>query len=192
MPSKTKFEIERKWLLERLPGFPIRESHVVHQAYLYVDDNIEIRLICRFDADAYNSMCPVCNKRKLTIKFGNGLVRAEAEIKLTEEQFAELQRFIQYPYIVKYFKIFELPDGSEFECSVVDPGTDTSFTYAEIEFDNENAAHCYRMPHYLGDCISTEVTGDPKYQMKNYWRRTRMDNPGEQSASDAAQRPQSP
>lgn len=171
MPSDTKMEIERKWLLKRMPHLPLIEQHVVHQAYLYADDNVEIRLVCRFNRDTYHKQCPVVNRRKLTVKLGNGLTRVEAEIKLTEEQFDELQRFVPHPYIVKYFNIFRLPDGSKFECSDVDPGTDSGFAYAEVEFPSEAAAYNFRLPREVLECIDQEVTGDPTYQMKNYWRR---------------------
>ena len=66
----SEFEVERKWLVSGKPNLPILEEHVVHQAYLYADDNIEVRLVIRFDADTYNTMQPHINRRKLTIKMG--------------------------------------------------------------------------------------------------------------------------
>lgn len=176
MPSKK--EIERKWLLNRKPeGLILLESHVIHQAYLYADDNIEIRLHIRYDGATYNSMMPRVNRRRLTIKFGNGLVRDEAEIDLTEQQAAKLISYVQHPFIVKVFDIYEIHWGSDvlkFEVSEVDPGTEDSFTYSEIEFEDKSDAKMYRFPDYLRPYLIREVTDEKSWAMKNYWRRTRL------------------
>lgn len=60
---RSKQEIERKWLLSQVPDqklldvchIDLVESHVVHQAYLYADDNIEVRLHVRYDGATYNT-----------------------------------------------------------------------------------------------------------------------------------------
>lgn len=174
MPFKSQYEVERKWLMKGKPNLPVLEEHVVHQAYLYVDDNVEIRLVIRFDADTYDTMQPHINRRKLTIKVGNGLVRREAEIVLTEEQCAELVRHVQGAYIKKYFTIYDLGDGHTWEQSSVDPNYECGFIYAEVEFGNPTDAAGYHLPLEVRDLVDKEVTGDNYFQMKNYWRRTRM------------------
>lgn len=170
-----KVEIERKWLMLTAPNLPIKEEHVVRQAYLYADDNIEVRIVIRYDRDTYNTAQPRVNKRKLTIKVGNGLVRDEAEILLTEEQAAKLLRNVTGKFIEKYFTVYEDPDtGLLFEYSYVDPEEATGFRYAEVEFPCERAAEEYTTPKQVYSCIDREVTGQEFWQMKNYWRRTRM------------------
>lgn len=182
MPSKTKFEIERKFLLSGMPGLTVKEHYIVKQGYLYADDNMEIRLVIRYDADSYKTMLPRVDRSKLTIKFGNGLRRAEAEIRLTDEQARELSRFIEGEPIIKDFTIFELPNnmmnvGLVFEASIVDPGTPNEFMYGEIEFESEYDAGNYVLPRAVKDVVLSEVTGLDTYQMKNHWRRTRKGEP---------------
>ena len=170
-----KIEIERKWLMLSAPKLPIKEEHVVRQVYLYADDNIEVRITIRYDRATYKTAQPRINKRKLTIKVGNGLVRDEAEILLTEEQAEMLLRNVTGQYIEKYFTICEDPaTGLIFEYSYVDPDDATGFRYAEVEFPCERAAEEYVLPKQVQDCIDREVTGQDYWQMKNYWRRTRM------------------
>lgn len=177
-PVPSKLEIERKWLLKEVPkGLDLIESHVVHQAYLYADDDIEVRIHIRYDGDTYNTMQPHVNRRRLTIKFGNGLVREEAEIDLTEQQAAKLIAHVKHPFITKVFRIYGVHWGSDvlkFECSEVDPGLPTSFVYSEIEFESEGDAKFYRFPGYLQEYLIREVTGEKSWSMKNYWRRTRL------------------
>ena len=170
----SEFEVERKWLVNGKPNLPILEEHVVHQAYLYADDNIEVRLVIRFDADTYNTMQPHINRRKLTIKMGNGLVRREAEIVLTEEQCADLVRHVQGKFITKLFTIYDLGGGHTWEQSSVDPNEECGFMYAEKEFGSKEEADAYVVPTECREIICCEVTGEETYQMKNYWRRTRM------------------
>lgn len=173
---RSEFEIERKFIMNSRPRLPIKEEHVVRQAYLYADDNIEIRLIVRYDADTYDSMQPHINKRKLTIKWGNGLQRREAEILLTEQQVDELVKFIKYPFIEKHFTVYFIPEHPEltFEFSAVDPGKETGFFYGEIEFPNEYKAQNFVLPVNINAHVRKEVTDETSYQMKNYWRRTRL------------------
>lgn len=184
-PVRSKQEIERKWLLSKVPDqklldvchIDLIESHVVHQAYLYADDNIEVRLYVRYDGATYDTMQPHINRRRLTIKFGNGLVREEAEIDLTGEQMTKLMAHVKHPFIRKIFRIYRVYWGSDtlkFECSEVDPGTPDSFIYSEIEFESERDANSYRFPGYFEPFLIREVTGEKSWAMKNYWRRTRL------------------
>lgn len=173
-----KTEIERKWLMLGEPKLPVKEKHVIRQAYLYADDNVEVRITIRYDWDTYFTAQPHVNKRKLTIKVGNGLVRDEAEILLTEEQAAQLLRNVQGEFIEKYFTICEDPNtGLIFEYSYVDPNDANGFRYSEVEFPCKRAAEEYVLPKQVLPVICEEVTGKPEWQMKNYWRRTRMGQP---------------
>lgn len=171
-----QLEIERKFLMNSRPNLPIKEEHVVRQAYLYADDNIEVRLIVRYDADTYDSMQPCINRRKLTIKWGNGLERREAEIVLNEVQTAQLMQFVKGPFIEKHFTVYHIPEHPDlvFEFSSVDPNLETGFLYGEIEFSNKYKAQNFVLPGTIERHVRKEVTDETSYQMKNYWRRTRL------------------
>ena len=171
----SNYEVERKFLMRTMPELPVKERHVVRQAYIYASDTCEMRLMVRFDRDTYDTLWPNVNKAKLTIKMGNGKVREETEIHLTQEQVTELCRALPNQlFITKYFTIFDLGNGLTFEFSSVDPNLETGFLYGEIEFPSVDAADEYEVPKTLLDCIKEEVTDDDTYQMKNYWRRTRL------------------
>jgi len=71
------------------------------------------------------------------------------------------------------FRIYELPGGLELECSHVDKGTDSEFMYAEVEFPSVDIAENFTpLSIFVRD-----VTRDPRYKMKNYWRHTRYRKP---------------
>jgi CYTH domain-containing protein len=69
----------------------------------------------------------------------------------------------------KDYKKYEIEDGLYLECSHVDKDDNTSFFYAEIEFENEGDAKDWEPLEFLGE----EVTYDPEYKMVNYWKITK-------------------
>lgn len=154
-------EIERKFLLDSFPdNLPLKEEKQVYQAYLSIDPEVRIRrnVIDGQDVAYY-----------LAIKSGGGLVRQEVEFHISKEHFYALAKMITRPFIVKDFRIYELPDGLELECSYVDEGWDFEFMYAEVEFPSVEAAQNFvPLPSF-----TREVTHDSAYKMKNYWKRTR-------------------
>lgn len=173
-------EIERKWLVTGWPtGLILKEHHLVHQGYLYVNEEAEVRMIARFDFDTYNAMYSAPNKLKLTIKLGNGLVRDEHEVVLQPEQFQRLAQGICGEPIIKEFRIYEQPIApfqtgcGVIEISHVDPGSKSGFMYHEVEFASETAANVYEPCDSIRAILDHEVTGDSYWNMKNYWLRTR-------------------
>lgn len=63
-----------------------------------------------------------------------------------------------------------MPIGDyELTVGVVDAGADHEFCYGEIEFLNEAEAKKFKAPEWFG----RDVTDDPYFKMKNYWKRTR-------------------
>ena len=64
-------------------------------------------------------------------------------------------------------RIYRLENGLRLECSRVDPGTDTEFYYAEVEFQDQQQAEIFSPPDFLGK----EVTYDGSYRMKAYYQR---------------------
>lgn len=154
-------EIERKFLIDSFPtNFPLKRQYQVYQAYLSLDPEVRIRRNVKEGQDTTYF---------LTIKSGNGLVREEVELDISKDHFYALVKMIEHPFISKDFRVYQLPDGLELECSLVDEGMDSEFMYAEIEFPNVDAAERFAaLPVF-----KKEVTEDPAYRMKNYWKKTR-------------------
>lgn len=149
-------EIERKWLV---PDFPtklkLKEIWDVWQSYLYVNDEVEIRISrkCKHpDTDIYH--------HKQVIKLGNGLVRPEFSLDLSERDYKQYAENIKQRPITKLYHIYDFL-GYNLEVSLVDE----KWMYAEIEFPNEEEANNFIIPYPDWN----EVTGIPEYQMKNYW-----------------------
>lgn len=174
MPSE--FEIERKFILKGRPKLPVMIHKVIRQAYLHVDDNMEVRLRVDFDAATYDTIAPKILGAKLCIKHGNGLTRRETETAISIDQAIELARALPSQlFITKHYTRYALGyDGLVFEFSSVDPGLETGFMYGEIEFPCVEAAQEYELPPEVLEVLDDEVTGENAYQLKNYWRRTRL------------------
>lgn len=154
-------EIERKFLIDSFPtDLPLKRQHQVYQAYLSLDPEVRIRRNVKDGQDtAYF----------LTIKSGHGLVREEVELDLSKAHFYALARMIEQPFVSKEFRVYQLPDDLELECSLVDKGMSSEFMYAEIEFPNVDAAENFAVL----PIFKQEVTEDPAYRMKHYWKKTR-------------------
>lgn len=154
-------EIERKFLIEAFPSnLPLKRACQVYQAYLSLDPEVRIRRYVKDDQDI---------SYLLTIKSGSGLVRREVELELSREQFYTLVEMIPVPFVSKDFRVYQLPDGLELECSLVDVGMRSEFMYAEVEFPSEEAAGRFTpLPFF-----QQEITENPAYRMKNYWKSTR-------------------
>lgn len=154
-------EIERKFLIESFPeSLPLKEAFTVHQAYISTEPEVRIRLNWFEDGST---------TYYLAVKTNGEMVRQEIEIPISSEHFYALADTISYPFIVKEFRTYELPNGLELECSLVDKGLSTEFMYAEIEFQSTEEADkfvpCF---DYVG-----EITRCADYKMKNFWKRTR-------------------
>lgn len=146
-------EIERKWLIKSIPLNPDSRFQT-QQFYLSTDPEIRLRRI-------YNPLV-----HTITMKGKGGLVRREVEAPVSED-------FYQACFIATLGKgqsiIFKdcftyAIDGYTIEISEVDHGV---FRYAEVEFDSENEAEEYVFPWPA--IVIKEVTGQPGYNMKDYW-----------------------
>lgn len=154
-------EIERKFLIDSFPAdLPLIRQHQVYQAYLSLDPEVRIRRNVKDGQDiAYF----------LTIKSGHGLVREEVELDISKAHFYALAKMIERPFVSKDFRVYQLPDGLELECSLVDKGTSSEFMYAEIEFPNVDAAKNFAVL----PAFKKEITEDPAYRMRDHWKKTR-------------------
>ena len=154
-------EIERKFLIDSFPAdIPLKSACQVYQAYLSFDPEVRIR---RAVQDGRDIAC------SLTVKSGDGLVRREVRLELSRAQFDALSELIEQPFITKDYRVYQLPGGLELECSLVDKGTRSEFMYAEIEFPSAQSAGQFTPLSFF----KQEITENPAYRMKNYWKSTR-------------------
>lgn len=148
-------EIERKFLLSRLPDLTPEARAVVHQGYLSLEPEIRVRRYVPEEGE------PVYT---LTVKGEGTLSREEIETEISEEFFRKAERLIGKPLVRKDYSRYRF-EGHILECSLVDG----SFLYGEVEFGTEKEALSYVWP-FEG---AVEITYEKDYKMKNYWRRTR-------------------
>jgi CYTH domain-containing protein len=155
-------EIERKWLVSSFPtGLKLVREADICQGYLSTGD-IETR-IRSYEKDGHKDYM-------LTFKGHGDIERPEVEDYIKEEFFNQLRTLIGKPLIHKTYKKYQLDDGKLLEVSWVDSGTKNEFMYAEIEFDTREEAEAYELDL---DVIISEVTYNPCYKMKEYWKQTR-------------------
>jgi adenylate cyclase len=142
------FEIERKFLVSKLPGDLGREQRI-EQGYFQNsgDSNVGVRLR-RIDGE----------ESFLTIKGGTGIKRVEIELPLTSEQFEALWPLTEGKRLRK--KRFKLPlsQGLKIDLDVYE-GHLSELVTAEVEFPSEEEAAGFSSPPWF----DREVTGDPAY-----------------------------
>lgn len=139
-------EIERKFLIDRLPRALARYPHSeIAQGYLAIDRKSHVRLRRRGR---------VCT---LTFKRGPARAREEREIHLNPAQFEILwpatagARLTKTRYYVPWKKLTIEID--------IYHGSHEGLMVAEVEFPDVQTYHSFRPPDWLGD----EVTGASRY-----------------------------
>jgi adenylate cyclase len=138
-------EIERKFLFDRLPD-DAGSARRIEQGYLAItDDGTEVRVRRWPDGQA------------LTVKHGSGEVRTEVELPLDEEMFSELWPLTEGRRISKTRWLAPIGD-LEWELDVFE-GSLEGLKVAEVEFPDEEAAHAFEPPDWVGQ----EVTEDVRY-----------------------------
>jgi hypothetical protein len=176
-------EIERKWLLKRLPEIvKLKPVKLIKQGYLTVKPEVRIR-------EKWSSYSGY--SYKLEVKSDGDLTRKEIPVDLNKDQYEHLKSIIMEPMITKDYYSFvdsrkddksdidldNMENNKVIEISFVDKGIPSQFIYMEVEFKSEEEAKAYVLPDYIiNECEPVEVTYDPEYKMKNYWSRTRLNN----------------
>jgi len=147
MKGKAGHEIERKFLVRKLPGdLTSYPSNEISQGYLVsMDDGLQVRL--RKSGHRYS----------LTFKRGTGNVREEREVELAVKQFEALWPATEGKRLVK--TRYEIPLGARIVEIDVYHERHEGLVVAEVAFDDEEEAKNFRPPDWLGD----DVTGDPRY-----------------------------
>ena len=155
-------EIERKWKMRRAPALPVLTHTRVFQSYLSVTPEVRIRKY-----EDLKSAAPP--QYDLTVKSEGTLAREEIIKPLTAEEYRVLLEMTGGAApIVKDHRTYDW-QGHTLEYSEVDPGEETGFSYAEVEFDTLEAAAAFSAPAWFGP----ESTEDAAFRMKYYWQSTR-------------------
>ena len=145
--GKVSREIERKFLLKRLPP-NLRHFHsrTIEQGYLSVKtDGTQIRL-------RKSGRC-----HSLTIKRGRGLSRQEIEIDLTRDQFEELWPATAGCRLTK--ARYDVPFGKHTIEIDVYRGRNEGLVVAEVEFRDERECRLFQPPEWF----AAEVSGKSRY-----------------------------
>ena len=155
-------EIERKFIMN---GFPeelkcLREVDIEQG---YVSTEPEVRIHTATDRRSGKT------NYRLTMKGEGTLSRTEIKTSIEAGFYEEAVALCGLPMIKKDYRCYGL--GTHIlEVCRVDAGTEHEFFYGEIEFESEDEALKFEpVP-----CLIKEVTDDPSYKMKNYWKRTRL------------------
>jgi CYTH domain-containing protein len=155
-------EVERKFLLSGAPEWlEDHPSERIEQGYLVAEDGEEVRL--RRSGE----------KRRLTVKRGQGEVREEVEVDLSPPQFDELWPLTEQLRLTKRRYLVPL-DDLEVEVDAFDGDLEGLVT-AEIEFESAAAADEFEPPSWLGE----EVTGDERYANQGLARSRGATIPGQ-------------
>lgn len=146
-PSRGVREIERKFLIKRLPPEAKRSRrHIIMQGYLAAERD-----------DRHVRVRKKGKNASLTFKIVDGIVREEREIKLTAKQFAAL-----WPGTVgrRLRKVrYEIPWNDVVIEIDIYRGKNTGLIVAEVEFPSRAASRKFKHPVWFG----REVTGDKRY-----------------------------
>jgi len=174
-------EIERKWLLKRLPDIQPNRRSEGYQSYLSVDPAIRVRMKIQAskDGDPLEGFGDT-TEYYLTVKGKGSISRAEFEFPISEKDYNGIIHEVlfgmkpihkeNYYYDLNgYCDPSILADTDEqLRIDVVDRGTATEFIYAEVEFKSVEDSRTFEFP--FTDCGAVEVTGDPALQMASVWR----------------------
>ncbi|MCM1233548.1 MAG: hypothetical protein NC489_25820 [Ruminococcus flavefaciens] len=144
-----------------------------YTSYLYTDPvQIRVRKVCTGKKTRYETTVKGGYETKTT--------RTEVNVRINEEQYNAILSLIgDHKPIHKACTVVKY-DGYEINISTVDPGEDTSFTFAEVEFASEEEAAAFVWP--FTDIEVTEVTGGvnsgapvgKSMSMPDYWVKTRL------------------
>ena len=140
-------EIERKFLLDRLPEeVEAAPASPLRQGYLALDGDTEVRVRMQSDGAL------------LTVKHGEGRKRAEVELELSPVQADALWPVGEGRRVEKTRRRLHHDD---LVIEVDEYGGELAgLLVAEVEFPDEEAAESFEPPAWFG----REVTGDPGYK----------------------------
>ncbi len=138
-------EIEKKYLLKKLPDFNSCQYHKIEQAYLCTDPVVRVR---REDDTYY-----------MTYKGRGMLVREEYNLPLNKDAYEHLKAKADGNVIGKTRYMVPLSEsGLVAEVDVFDEPF-APLIMAEVEFESEEQANTFMAPEWFGE----DVTFDGRY-----------------------------
>ena len=138
-------EIEKKYLLKKLPELKAYQFHKIEQAYLCTDPVVRVR---REDDNYY-----------MTYKGKGMLSREEYNLPLNEKAYEHLKEKADGNVISKTRYLIPLETGGLVaEVDVFEAPFDP-LVMAEVEFESEEQANAFEAPEWFGE----EVTFDGRY-----------------------------
>lgn len=152
-------EIERKWLLRRVPTVKPNLESWMEQFYVSFNPEIRLRRVKpKFPTDEAPSYI-------MTLKGEGDLSRIEVETAVSEQFYLTTLDLVNCSPIEKNHLVYDV-DGYKIEVNVV-LGKE-KLIYAEVEFGTEEEAKSYDFPWQ--ELVEREVTYDPNYKMKSVWK----------------------
>lgn len=149
-------EIERKYLLKKMPKLENYECHKIEQAYLCTNPVVRVR---REDENYY-----------MTYKGGGMMTREEYNLPLNKEAYEHLVKKADGNVIGKTRYLIPLEyDGLIAEVDVFDAPF-APLVMAEVEFQTEEQANQFEAPEWFG----TDVTFDGRYH-NSYMSRINLE-----------------
>jgi len=139
-------EIERKYLVKKLPKLDNYSFADFEQSYISTNPVIRLRSINHRDYI-------------LTVKSKGYLSREEFELPLTEEQYVNLLLKAEGNIISKRRYFIPLENGLTAELDVYHKNLKNLFT-VEVEFDTEEQAKSFIAPDWFGE----DITYNPAYK----------------------------
>ncbi len=138
-------EIEKKYLLKKLPNLSDYRYHKIEQAYLCTNPVVRVR---REDENYY-----------MTYKGSGMLAREEYNLPLNAEAYAHLKEKADGNIISKTRYLIPLKEeGLVAEIDVFEPPF-APLVMAEVEFESKEQADSFKAPDWFGE----EVTFDGRY-----------------------------
>lgn len=142
-------EIERKYLVDTLPAnLNNYEVSQIEQGYLSYNPEVRLRV-----KDSYFL---------LTIKIGEGLIRFEKNISISEVEYKSLLQYIKSNLILKKRYVIPLSGGLCAELDIYLRQLAGLIT-VEVEFETEEQSGAFVKPEWFG----LEITDDKRYKNKN-------------------------
>ncbi|MFS0726991.1 CYTH domain-containing protein [Paenibacillus sp. 1P07SE] len=156
-------EIERKWLLERLPdelsaggALRVASEQRIAQTYLAIHDGEELRIRAITDIHSGEMI------HTHTFKRGLGIAREEIEYTISEGIYEQMMRLSGTTPLIK---VRTTADTGELRLEI-DRYEQLDLTVVEVEFASVEEAERFQPPAWFGQEIST----DRRYSNKKVWQ----------------------
>ena len=149
------FEIERKWVLDKLPEMcKEKEPLNIEQCYFSSSPTVRIRKSLGHR-----------NPFRMTIKGSGTIKRVELEENISEEFYENLRKFFVNPLAIIQKKFWKFPiEGTKlhYEISTVDD----IWHYIEVEFETLEEATNFKAPTWFGKDVSEIISMKGYSEMK--------------------------